>query len=466
MRGVLLLLATGSGLFACAPEPPPRFERVVLVSIDTLRRDHLGTYGYPRDTSPFIDSLAERGVVFERAYAPIPSTAPSHATIFTALFPVQHGLRTNGHQLPSGIETLASRLREGDFTTAGFVSTRAQWIPTGLDRGFDVFDARAADDPDVYRTADRTVDAALAWLEGCAPCQRLFLFVHLFDPHGPMRPPETHLDVFRTESPEARARHVTFLSRQQGIPLAFYRGDPGAMLFIVDRYDAEIRFADTELRRLYAGLGALGLNASTLWIVTSDHGQGLGNHAFMGHGKAYEEGLRVPLVLHASDGSLRARRVRGIVQHVDLAPTLLALTGQRPLAGIAGSSLEAALLGRGAPPARAALAQRGRIATGPDARWLPQDDPGDVSGEQYAWIEERFKYLLHTTGPDELYDLTRDPHETRNLLADGVTEQSTRLLEALEARLASLPSHASGARVHELDARTREELRALGYAPD
>jgi arylsulfatase A-like enzyme len=463
--GVLLLLVLASGVPACAPDPPPRFERVVLVSIDTLRRDHLGVYGYPRDTSPFIDSLAREGVTFERAYAPMPTTAPSHATIFTSLYPVQHGVRSNGQQLPDGVETLAERLRNGGFVTAGFTSTRAQWVPTGLGRGFDAFHARAIDDPEVYRRADRTVDAALEWLAACEACERLFLFVHLFDPHGPLHPPEIHLDVFRGEGPEARARHAAYLAEEQGIPLDFYRGDPGRLLFVVDRYDAEIRFADSELRRLQTGLvSALG-DAPTLWVVTSDHGEGLGNHDFMGHGKAYEEGLRVPLIFHASDGSLPSRRVPGIVQHVDIAPTLLALTGQAPLSDVTGASLERSLLGAGSPPGGPALAERGRIAVGPELRRLPQEDPGDVSGEQFAWIEERFKYLHHTTGEDELYDLRADPHEKRNLLVDGPSQESQRLADALRIELESLPRRVTTPEAVELDAQTRAELRALGYAP-
>jgi arylsulfatase A-like enzyme len=463
--GRFVLLAAASGLIACSPEPPPRFERVVLVTIDTLRSDHLGAYGYPRDTSPFIDSLAAEGVVFDRAYAPVPTTAPSHATIFTSLYPIQHGLRTNGMRLPQGIDTLASRLGEVGFTTAGFTSTRVQWIPTGLSRDFDVFEANVADDPEVYRNARGTVDAALAWLEGCGECERLFLFVHLFDPHGPLKPPVEHLDVIRAESPEARERHAEYLIEEHGIPLAFYRDDPGRMLFIADRYDAEIHFADSELRRLHAGLDALGWNESTLWIITSDHGEGLGNHAFMGHGKAYEEGLRVPLLFYASDGSLSSRRINGIVQHVDIAPTLLALTGEASLADAAGISLENAMLRGAATPGVPAFAERGQIVDHVDVRRLPEEDPGDLSGRQYAWIEERFKVLHHTTGPDELYDLASDPHETRNLLAEGPSDDATRLLGALKSRLEALPSRAGASEAADLDEKSRAELRALGYAP-
>jgi hypothetical protein len=212
----------------------------VLVTLDTLRADHLGLYGYPRPTSPFLDELASRGVVFERAYAPMATTAPSHASIFTSLYPLEHGVVSNGRRLVASFPTLAQRLRASGLRTAGFVSAHAHWSPIDLDRGFEVFDARPRDSREVYRTADRTVDAALDWVSGCTDCDRLLLFVHLFDAHAPLRPPARHLDVFRTASPEARLEHAEFLEASHRVPIAFYSDDPGRMLFIMDRYDAEV----------------------------------------------------------------------------------------------------------------------------------------------------------------------------------------------------------------------------------
>jgi arylsulfatase A-like enzyme len=467
-------LAAAAGPEARAGErgdaAPGRFERIVLVTIDTLRADHLGLYGYPRPTSPFLDELAARGVVFERAYAPMPTTAPSHATLFTGLHPLQHGLRSNGLRLAPGVPTLAQRLRSAGFTTAGFTSTHAHWQPTRLDRGFTVLQPRPRELRQVYRQADATVDAALHWLRSCGDCQPLFLFVHLFDPHAPLRPPRRHLDVFQGESPEARSRLVEFLTGSQGLPLSFYRDDPGRMLFIVDRYDAEIRFADEQLRRLYAVVGSL--PGATLWVVTADHGEGLGQHRFMGHGKAYQEGLHVPLLFHASDGSLAPRRVAELVSHVDMADTLLALAGQGPMERGEGRSLLPLLRGEKVEARPGVFAQRGAIANGPEVRRLPQEDAGDLSGEQYAWIETRWKYLHHERGADELYDLESDPHETRDLLADAADAASSpppeaaRLRETLLRRLAELASRRAATELApELDAQTREELRALGYLP-
>ena len=238
------------------------------------------------------------------------------------------------------------------------------------------------------------------------------------------------------------------------------------MLFITDRYDAEIRFADAQLRRLHEGMLGRGLLEGSLWIVTADHGEGLGNHAFMGHGKAYEEDLRVPLLFHAMDGSLAARRVADLTEHVDLRPTVLELAGLSPEPGGAGRSLVPQLLGEPEASPRAVFAQRGRIAHGPHIRRMPEEDAGDLSGDQYAWIEQRWKYMHHLTGDDELYDLEADPHEARNLLQGAAPPVAERLREALAARIDELRSSAIAAdRPAELSERAKQELRALGYAP-
>jgi arylsulfatase A-like enzyme len=459
-------LLIAPSILVCGPTQPPRFERIVFVSLDTVRADHLGLYGYPRETSPFLDELASEGAVFERAYAPMPTTAPSHATMFTALYPIQHGVLGNGLRLPDAIETLAEIFLAADFTTAGFVGTHAQWVPTGLSRGFETFNPRPRESDEVYRQADRTVDAALAWLGRCDPCERLFLFVHLFDAHGPLQPPDRHLQVFQSEAAETRERHAAFLQERPGIPLAFYRNDTGGMLFIADRYDAEIHFADAQLRRLYEGMRERGLLEGSLWVVTADHGEGLGNHAFMGHGKAYEEDLRVPLFFHAVDGSLAARRVADLTEHVDLRPTLLELAGLPPEPATAGSSLVPQLMGEPEASPRAVFAQRGRIAQGPHVRRMPQEDPGDLSGDQYAWIEQRWKYLHHLTGDDELYDLEADPLETHDLLQGTAPPVAERLRKSLASRIDELRSSAVAAeRPPKLSEETKQELRALGYAP-
>jgi arylsulfatase A-like enzyme len=185
----------------------------------------------------------------------------------------------------------------------------------------------------------------------------------------------------------------------------------------------------------------------------------------MGNRQAWEESLRVPLILHAPGGRLASRRVASIVEHVDLLPTVLDLmegveASDEP---ISGRSLVSLLRGEPSHLPRAAFGQRGTIPRSDEVRRLPQEDPGDLDGQQYALTEERWKLLHHTAGPDRLYDLARDPYESRDLLADGDAPEAARLRSALDARLRTLRRAAPV--TPEVSPGTAEELRALGYVP-
>ncbi len=175
-------------LGGCAPSEW-RPHTIVLVTIDTLRADHLGCYGYTRTTSPFIDVLAFQGVLFELGFAASSTTVPSHASLLTGLYPSQHGVRRNGHKLPETAPLLTEALAEHGYETAGFVSTNGHFAASGIDRGFSHFDepgqggsAKAA------RSAERTVAFAGDWLRARRSAAPLFLWVHVFDPHSPYRP--------------------------------------------------------------------------------------------------------------------------------------------------------------------------------------------------------------------------------------------------------------------------------------
>ncbi len=461
-------------VLACGPAAEPRaplpWERIVLVSIDTLRADRLGAYGYPRDTSPFLDELARGGVLFERAYAPMATTAPSHASMFTSLYPVQHGVVKNGLVLDDRFPTLAELLATRGFTAAGFVSTNVHFASGGLDRGFAVFDEPAPGAYEKYRPAAATVDAALAWLADRPADERLFVLVHLFDPHAPWRPPTLHREALEPAGEDERRALLRFWIREQHVPLRFFRRGAEGLFRAQSLYDAEVRFADAELRRLHDGFARAGLAEGTLWILTSDHGEGLGNHQFMHHGRhLYDEQVRVPLVFHAVAPPLEPRRVAAIVEHVDLLPTLAELTGGPPPpdAALEGRSLAPLLRGEddGAPADRAAFVQRRAFAL-PDR---PSDQArgfrGFELGEKFALVERRWKYLHRSIGSDELYDLAADPYETRNL-AGAKPEEAARMQARLRARRAELEAARGGEpSARAVDAETRAELEALGYAP-
>jgi arylsulfatase A-like enzyme len=455
---------------------PLAYDHVVLVTLDTLRADHLGAYGYPRKVSPFIDELAERGVVFERAYAAMSTTGPSHATMFTGLYPLQHRVQKNGQGLPDAFVTLAEMLSDRGFDTAAFVSSRASLRSGHLDRGFRVYDEprRAVAVP--YRPADETVDAAVAWLEGRSDGGPLFVWVHLFDAHLPRQAPLAHLRAVASGTEEERRAVQRFLIEGHRVPPSYFGNDPDAMLQAIDEYDAEISFVDTELSRFHEAVSRRDFGERTLWIITSDHGEGLGNHHWMLHGKQiYDEQVRVPLIFHASDGSLPPRRAPGIVEQVDLLPTIASLTGIGDRLGeqflpIQGRSLAPILAGEvaaGVSP-RTAFVQRRVYAANPGAEARIRADPEQMRkiryepGEKYGLVERRWKYVHRTRGRDELFDLRGDPYETRNLVA----EHSERAREMKARLLARVNALREGPTLEPdpVDAETAELLEELGYA--
>jgi arylsulfatase A-like enzyme len=399
-------------------------ERVVLISIDTLRADHLGLYGYPLDISPHLDRLAERSVVFRHAVASTPITLPSHATLLTGTHPTRHGVHDNARfHLGESHTTLAEHLREHGFRTAAIVGSLALDSRFGLDQGFESYD----DGPDAprgardvasadEREAQEVTDRALDFLEGNAR-ERFFLFVHYYDPHLGWRAP---------------ARF--------------------ALRFPESGYDAEIAYTDEQMGRIFEALKELGIADSTLVIVTADHGESLGEfgentHSFF----IYQATLRVPLIVHLP--GMRVRRdIDRVVGLVDVAPTVLSLLG---------IDIPSEVQGR-------ALAQY----------WEPKtkgDSGGDAARPRFVYAEsvtptkigcnplmavvgDRWKYV-HTTEP-ELYDLDLDPREAHNRAANE-PERLAALAQELDSILAARGE--SGAALYDVDSETRASLEALGY---
>lgn len=446
----LLTILALSAVAGCRSEPaglaPQR--SLVLVTIDTLRADHVGAYGYPRDTTPFLDRLAAQGILFEDAVSASSHTAPSHASLMTSRQPFQHGLLKNGNRLPSGNRTLADLLSRSGFQTAAFTSVS---FLVELGQGFDHIDAE-------WRSGDRTVDAAIAWLDGrddiSAP---FFLWVHLYDPHrlrGSRENLQEDAALLRQEDPERRRRFDDLIA-WRGRPSAFYPS-PEEFRERYDLYDAGIRFADRQVARLYHRVQEA--DPRSRWIVTSDHGEGLGNHGYDGHGKhLYEEQIRVPLIVAGVEGP--PRRVRRQVRLVDVYPTVAAWIGRpRPEPGAPteqGYPLFSEAARAGDLPPRLAFSQRR-----PKDRARHRRDWEE--GEVYSLRGAGVKYIYHSNGPDELFDLASDPLELDNRVHEN-PERSESLRTALlsyveRSRRAGVPADEEDpAREHEA------ELRALGY---
>jgi len=459
--GFVLLLGLASlGSVACRRHHPP-FRRVVLITIDTLRADHLSSYGYPRPTSPWFAQLADQGVLFEHAIATMATTIPSHSAMFTSLYPIQTGVVQNSKVLADRYVTLAERFRRAGYATAAFVSARHLGA-AHLNQGFDVY-SQPQDEERHSRPGDKTINHALRWLAKQPPDQQFFVWIHLFDPHYPYRFHPKQQAMMESTRPMPDAQLKAFLVQREHIDPRTYNGDVRRMLHTVRDYDTEVRFADDQLQRFFQAVRRRGLIDDSLWIVTADHGEGLGDHLWMGHGKhIYNEQLHVPLLFWADDHRWKPRRVAPLVEHVDLVPTLIdiqkldANVGQ-PMEGV---SLRPLLRGQSKSfPDRRAFSQRRSFA----GVKVSETDPlrrNYESGERYALQSLRYKYLLWTDGPDEFYDLRSDPFELNNQIGHGGTAERDfrrRLLHSVADYQRNAP------RAESVEDRNLDALRALGY---
>jgi arylsulfatase A-like enzyme len=458
-RPALVLRATALAIVALLTTQPgcrrggPAYDNLVLVTIDTLRADHLGLYGYPRPTSPYLDELGREGVVFWHAVAASSHTAPSHATILTSLYPEQHRVLVNGQQLDTGIPALAGVLGDHGLDTAAFVSVR---FLDGLRPGFDTFDAEVPDG-EVFRTANGTVDRAIAWLRARERGRRFALWVHVYDPHQHVvttRMPEPYYRLMLEDSARRGDELLYFLKQEQGYPRDRLGGG-------IDRYDAQIAFVDAQVRRLFEAVAEVAPAARTLRVVTADHGEGLGNHGIEGHGQnLYQEQVRAPLILHGDPSRLRHAVVTTLVRHVDLLPTvseLLGVTFGRLALKIEGVSLvpllEDPTTSLGIEPA---FSQR----RPPDERRLRI---GWEPGIKLAAQDASYKFILNPEPPHEFYDLQRDPNELSNLIHADSPEKD-RLKGWLDEKYEALKDdHRARDLSDEIDPQVLEDLKALGY---
>lgn len=316
----------------------------ILISIDTLRADHLGCYGYSRPTTPFLDSLAKRGTLFEEAYSQYPSTLVSHMSMLTGLHPREHGVFPPNAVLSPEVELLPEVFQRNGFRTAGhteggFVSGRF-----GFRRGFDQF---VSHERNRHRQLEQTFQRGVSFLEGLKPDDRFFLFLHTYAVHTPYDAPRQFVEPFwKGEAPAGSfPPSGPELTRRN---LSGERPPAPVLEWLEALYDAGIRQTDEVVRRFFADLDRLGLSDDVTVIVTSDHGEELLDHGLFNHTQLYRETLRVPLlVVHPSQR--RAVRHGGVVRLIDLAPTLYDLARLKPAGKPSGVSL-ARLVGRALPP--------------------------------------------------------------------------------------------------------------------
>lgn len=389
---------------------------VLLITIDTLRADAVGAYGQPGGITPFIDRLAAAGARFTNAYGHNVVTLPSHANILSGRLPVDHGVRDNaGFRFPAGVETLATLLKSQSYNTGAFVSAFPLESRFGLARGFDVYDDRFADAARPAfliqeRSGRDTVVSAVRWLESQRD-GRWFCWVHLYEPHFPYAPPEPFASRFRSEP-----------------------------------YHGEVAAADAFLAPLLEPILGAGRDGRTLVVLTSDHGESLGDHGEATHGVfAYEAALKVPLVIY-QPRLLRPAVVDAPARHVDIVPTVLEALAVPVPPGLSGRSLLPVSAG-----------ETDRTAVSPDTyfealsatlnrRWAPL----------HGLIQGHVKYI--DLPIPELYDLSTDPREEHNLAASRPSR-----VEELRALVSQFRNAGGVAAAQPETAETRERLRSLGY---
>lgn len=438
---------------ACLKKRAPVYN-VILITIDTLRADHLSCYGYPRETSPFLDYLAQNGVLFEHAFSSISYTTPSHASIFTSLYPVQHKVLVNGARLHKEAFTMAEMFQDIGYQTAGFCSVG---FLSNLSQGFDIFDNEKYKKLVHYRQAHQTIESVLDWLDSKRPNDKFFLWVHLFDPHRPYHPPQAYLKQMALKSEAEKELFVKYVIQICKLPPYVYK-HKAKLIEDYNNYDAEILFTDQQIKRLVRAIEAKKFKSPLLWIITADHGEGLGNHGYKKHGRfIYNEQVHVPLIFYFSQKEYRGLRLKNLVRHVDILPTLADLLGynlSEKAKFIQGISLWPLLNdNENNFPVQYAFYQR-RPWNEARRSW----DRGEIYGLQNL----QFKYIYHSLGDDEFYDLRYDPFETKNII-DFPSLPRDKMKKIVELYYKTLSHQTITDSPAPIDKRHMEELKALGY---
>jgi arylsulfatase A-like enzyme/Tfp pilus assembly protein PilF len=400
---------------ARAEDTASRQWNLLLISVDTLRADHLGAYGY-HSVSPNLDRLAKEGAVFDEAFTAIPLTLPAHASLLASAYPPENGVRDNGEVLPASVPTLAEQLRAHGFETGAFVSSFVLDHRFGLARGFaeywgefPLYRFAGADPGTIQIRGDRVENAAADWITRHR-ASRFFAFVHFYDLHGPYL-----------------------------LPAAWRARFPGRI------YDGELAYVDDLIRQLWDALLRQGLADRTLLVITADHGEGLGDHGELNHGfLLYRSTTKVPLIIRFPDRRWAGKRVGAVARLIDVAPTVCALLGVPPASSFQGRSLAPEISGQTRP---AVLAYSETLYPYRQFHSAPL----------YAIRSGAFTFIKAPR--PELYDVRKDPAELHNLIQTNQAMANT-LRAELDGLTASL---AHGSPAASPSPEVFDQLKSLGY---
>ncbi len=454
-RAMLLCTVVG-----CGRVGPPS---AVLVTVDTLRADHLGAYGAEKTRTPRLDAFAREATVFERAIAPMPLTRPAHFSMLTARHPREHGVLTNAMKLPQATRTLPEILHERGWRTAAFTAVKLLGPDSGAAQGFELFEASGSRRE---RRGGEVVASALAWLDGLGADERFFLWVHLFEPHLPYAPARSFREELGAEGaavpPSLAWEDLEDIAREHG-------GDvPAPVLEHARRlYRGEVAAADHFVGRLLDGLAARRPMDGVLVVLTADHGECFENGVWFEHSDClYEGALHVPLIVRFPREFPAGVRVPHPVSLVDVAPTVLRAAGLDPLPDAAGRPLQASaefvdrhvLVQHPFYQERALSFRRKRQRVIRSVAGRPIREI--VAGSEWlGLVGPRWKLLVRD-GIEELYPLAPRADESESL-ATSEPAVLADLRQRLAAELAAHPlTRIDGSEVNE---ELRRTLEALGY---
>lgn len=419
---------------------PARAKNLLLITVDALRADNLGAYGYPLDQKN-LTNFSRSALVFDNAFTTMPTTQPALSSIFTSMYPMSHTVRKNGMQLPADALTLAEILKQKGWKTAAFVSAFPLTRRFKLNQGFeeywdDIAENGAKLRPKLELKADRMTQKLLNWMNKDKSDSNEFVWIHYFDPHAPYTPPAKFSSV---KSPRPNASPE------------------------LNAYDGEIQFLDEQLGVLFEGLKKTGRLDDTLIIFVSDHGEGFKEHGYSGHGWfLYDEVIRVALMMHGP--GIEPGRSPVLIQHVDLAPGILDYFGIPSPGTFEGKSWWKVL--KGEAPARLGVWVERRlppISTVPDPELAEKQEQAAVE-EKWTYRTATAKFIWSSDGNHEFYDLAHDPLEKNNLYTPSNSQAAALEKEGLMLREKTLKAALNPSRdLQKQDQESRDALKALGY---
>jgi arylsulfatase A-like enzyme/Tfp pilus assembly protein PilF len=393
---------------------------LLIITVDTLRADHLGFYGHKNIKTPNIDRLAKAGVLFSQAFSHVPLTLPSHCSLFTGTLPVYHGVRNNGYRLPSFNATLAEIMKKNGYRTAAFIGAFPLDSRFGLNRGFDVYNDFygskniVRDLTFVERKAEEVNEKALAWISANKN-KPFFVWIHYFDPHAPYEPPP-----------------------------------PFDQEYVGREYDGEIAYTDQTIGKLLEGIDQTHLADHTLIILTSDHGEGLGEHGESTHGIfVYDSTLKVPLLFYNLKIFPKPRIIDSLIGLIDVMPTILDVMEIKLDSALPGHSFRKEMFG--SSPSASNYSYIESVAGLMERNWAPLQG---IRTSEWKYIDAPIA---------ELYDLKNDPGEEANVI-EKHPEMVSRFKTMLQDMINIQSSPASSLIFKsEVDKNTQEKLRSLGY---